>query len=222
MIKWLLKWVCRLVLLLVLLAVILVLSLDSLVRSAVEQRIRTKTGLDARIGRLTVGLLSPEVTAENIRIFNSAEFGGTPFLDLPEVHLEYDRLALLRSKLHLTLLRINLAEVDIVKSDKGRTNVLTLKTTTRTKSHPAARFDFAGIDVLNLSIGKVRFIDLKNPGQTHERIFGIQNRVYADQNDRRPPGPSLPPLAPKRRRQFQRRRTRSSSFMARCVVVAIG
>lgn len=178
MIKWIVKWIFRLVFLVVILVVVLILSLDSIVRSALEQRIRRETGMDTRIGRVSVGILSPELSAENIKVYNSAEYGGTLFLDIPEVHVEYDRLALLRRRLHLTLLRFNLAEANVVKGDKGRTNVLSMEAVTRKKGGASTRFDFAGIDVLNLSVGKIRFTDLKNPKQNHERVFGIKDRVY--------------------------------------------
>ena len=178
MIKWIFKWLFRICLLLIILVVVLVLSLDSIVRSALEERIRAGTGMDASIGRVNVGLLSPELTAEDIKVYNSAEYGGTLFLKIPEVHVEYDRFALLRHQLHLTLLRFNLAEANVVKSDKGRTNVLSMKVALPAKSRKLARFDFAGIDVLNLSVGKIRFMDLKNPKQNYERVFNIQDRVY--------------------------------------------
>lgn len=47
-----------------------------------------------RLGRLEIGLLNPKVTIENFVLYNAAEFGGAPMVDLPELHVEYDRPAL--------------------------------------------------------------------------------------------------------------------------------
>ena len=54
------------------------------------------------------------------------QFGGTPFLTIPEIHVEYDPAALRRNEIHLTLLRFDLGELDVVKSQDGQTNLLAL------------------------------------------------------------------------------------------------
>jgi hypothetical protein len=75
--------------------------------------------------------------------------------------------ALAEGKLHVTLMRFNLAEVDVVRNEAGQTNTVNL--TARSFSKPPARggakrlsdFVFTGIDVLNLSLGKLQYVDLK-------------------------------------------------------------
>lgn len=121
--KKLLKWFSGLVLLLVVLAVVLLLSLDSILRVVAENRIRAQTGMDAEIGEFHVGLLEPVVTIKNFTIHNPPNFGGTPFLNIPEIHIEYDRDALKKNQIHLTLVRFNLGELDIVKNQSGQTNI---------------------------------------------------------------------------------------------------
>lgn len=178
--KWLFKWILRLILLLIVLAVILVLSLDSILKAFTERRIRAETGMDVEIGKLSVGLLSPFVTIEDFKLYNTAEFGGTPFLDIRELHMEYDPAALARRELHVTLLRFNLAELDIVKNEVGRTNIVGLpsKPPPGTFKKKIAELQFTGIDVLNLSLGKARFIDLKNPRRNREWSLGVQNQIF--------------------------------------------
>jgi hypothetical protein len=60
---------------------------------------------------------------KNLRLYNPPDFGGTPFLDIPEIHVEYDRAALAPARIHITLLRFNLGEIDIVKNQAGQTNL---------------------------------------------------------------------------------------------------
>ncbi len=178
--KWLFKWIFRLILLLVVLVVVLLLSLDSILKAFAERRIRAQTGMDVRIGKLSVGILSPFVTIEDFKLYNTAEFGGTPFLDIRELHAEYDPAALAQRKLHVTLLRLNLAELDIVKNEAGRTNIVGLpaKPPPGIAAKKPMELQFTGIDVLNLSLGKARFIDLKNPRRNRELNFGVQNQIF--------------------------------------------
>jgi uncharacterized protein involved in outer membrane biogenesis len=180
--KWFFKWVFRLAIFLVALLVVLLLSLDSVVKALAERQIRAKTGMEAKIGKFSVGLIAPMVTMDNFKLYNTAEFGGTPFLDIPELHIEYDRAALARHQLHITLMRFKLAELDVVKNEAGRTNIVGLTAisskTGGGKKLEAEGFEFTGIDVLNLSLGKVRYLDLKDRSQNREWNITLENQVF--------------------------------------------
>ena len=186
--KTILKWFFGLVLLVVVLAVVLLLSLDTILRVVVENRIRTQTGMDAEIGTFHLGLTEPVVTIKDFKIYNPPDFGGTPFLSIPEIHVEYDRDALLKNKIHLTLMRFNLGELDIVRNEAGKTNLLSLGVALPKKSEAGGSkelkefkartgLDFQGIDALNVSVGTARFIDLKDPRNNREQKIGIDNFV---------------------------------------------
>ena len=188
MIKFLFKWLFRLLLLAVVLAVVFLLSLDTILRVAVQHNIRAQTGMDAEIGRFHLGILEPVVHIENLKIHNPPSFGGTPFLNIPEIHVEYDRAALASKQIHITLLRFNLGELDIVKNESGQTNLFSLGLALPTKeslaqSKDLAEFkkrtnlDFQGVDVLNVSVGTARFIDLKDPRNNREQKIAIDNLV---------------------------------------------
>src|SRR5476649_2417639 len=118
--KFIFKWAFRLFITAVVLAVVgivvLLLSYNSILRVAIERQIRAQTGMDVEIGSMKIALISPTVEIQKVKIHNSLDFGGTPFLDIPEIHVEYDRAALARRELHLTLVRFNLGELDIVKN----------------------------------------------------------------------------------------------------------
>jgi uncharacterized protein involved in outer membrane biogenesis len=187
MIKWIFKWLFRLFILVIVLIVIFFLSLDSILRVVIENRIRAQTGMDAEIGKFTLGLAEPTITIKDLKLFNPPSFGGTPFLDIPEIHAEYDRAALAKSELHVTLLRFNLSELDIVKNEAGQTNVFSLGLSVPAKKSGGNQtvinfkkqtgYDFKGIDVLNVSVGNLKYIDLKNPQNNREQEIGIENCV---------------------------------------------
>ena len=188
--KFLFKWLLRLFLLAVVLVVVFFLSLDSILRVVAEHNIRAQTGLDAEIGRFHVGLLDPVVEIDNLKLYNPKGFGGTPFMDIPEIHIEYDKPALRQGDIHITLARFNLGELDIVKNEKGETNLLALGVTLPSKEDlkknsgaGLAEFkkrtglDFQGIDVLNVTVGTFKYIDLKDPKNNREQKISIDNQV---------------------------------------------
>jgi len=181
--KWLFKWLFRLFLLAVVLVVILLLSLNSILRVAAEHQIRAQTGMDAEIGKFAVGLVEPTVEIQNLRLYNPPDFGGTPFLNIPEIHVEYDRAALARREIHVKLMRFNLGELDIVKNEAGQTNIFSLGVPSAAKKPGGGAalfksqtgYDFKSIDVLNVSVGTLRFIDLRDQRNNRTQKVDIEN-----------------------------------------------
>lgn len=186
--KWLLRLFLVAVALVVVAVVVLLLSYNSILRVFMERQIHAQTGMDAEIGSLKISLLSPVVEIRNFKIRNPPDFGGTPFLDIREIHVEYDRAALAHREIHLTLLRFNLGELDIVKNLAGRTNIFVpnLKspggkagglTNSLADFQKQSGYDFTGIDMLNVSIGKVKFIDLRDQRNNRQQTIGIDELV---------------------------------------------
>jgi uncharacterized protein involved in outer membrane biogenesis len=185
--KRLFKWARWIGVLTAALALLLLLFKDPILRAVVEHRIRARTGLEVEIGRLSVGLFSPVVTVEDLRLYNSPAFGGTPFIVMPELHLELDRAALAEHQLHIRLLRCNVAELDVVRNEAGQTNVVSLFHQVRTRSggkgglrRALQGYRFTGIDVLNLTFGKVRYIDLKQSRNNRVVTVDLENQVFRD------------------------------------------
>ncbi len=131
-----------------------------------------------------MGLLSPTLTVENLKLHNTAEFGGSPLADVPELHLEYDRGALAFRKLRFKLVRLQLRELNIVESKAGRTNIIGFVHELQQLSSPNANsrsaFTFAGIDVLNLTLDNVRYSNLKHPSQGYEFQVGLKNELLTN------------------------------------------
>jgi hypothetical protein len=184
--KFLFRWAFRLFLICVVLIVALVLVKDALLKSFAEQRIRSETGLDARIGKLEAGLLSPSLTIENLKIYNTAEYGGSPLIDLPELHLEGYGGSLALHKLHFKLVRLHVNEVNIVENKEGRTNIVRfleeLEKITSTNRPGASAFgwEFTGIDTLNLSLGKLKYLSMKKPGKATDVDIGLKNEIITN------------------------------------------
>ena len=187
MIKWLFKWFLRLALVAVVLVAVLYFTKDPILRIVTEKRIRSQTGMEAQIGKFSSGRIgsSTYVTLDNLKLYNTAEFGGGPFLDIPELHLECDPVAFAQGRLRITHARLNLAELDIVRNAAGRTNIFALQKLLaagggQTNGVPAdvGGFEFQGIDVLTLSLGRAKFIDLKDAKNNREIRVDLQNQVF--------------------------------------------
>lgn len=168
-----------------LLIVIFLLSLNSIIRIVIEHNIRAQTGMKAEIGSFKLGWSEPTIEIQDLKIYNPPGFGNTPLLDIAEIHVEYDRAAFAQKQIHLTLLRFNLAELDIVKSQNGETNIFSLAKAPQSKPGvPAAPdikkqsgYEFTGIDSLNVSFGKAKYVDFENPANDREQIVGLQNCI---------------------------------------------
>ncbi len=212
--KTIFKWLCRLVGLVVLVIAAAILFRNPILRSLAEWRLHAATGLDARLGYLHVGLTEPIVRVEDLKLYNPPESGGETFLDVPELYVEYDRGAALLGRVHLKLLRLNLAEVNIIEGKDGRTNLERLlgrqlpksrlfssspgaprsagsapaaPTVSATRQTPVPRGDapgsgnspliFTGIDTLDLTLGRVRYLPLAKPSPPTELALDVKNAV---------------------------------------------
>ena len=193
-VKRIFKWVLRLFILAVVLIVIFFLSLDSIFRAIIEHNICKQTGMQAEIGKFHLGLTEPVMEIKNLQLYNSTQFGGTPFLSIPEIYVEYDPVALKNREIHITLLRFDLGELDVVKNQDGMTNILSLGLALPSKKSDTAEADtkalaefkkqtdmnFKGIDCLNLSVGTFKYVDLQNQTNNREQNLAIQNLVITN------------------------------------------
>jgi len=191
MIRTIFRWAFRLFLVCVVLLIAGILLLDTIAREVLEYQLRNETGLEVKIGKVHIGLLHPEFTIENLILYNSADFGGSPLVDMPELHVEYDRDALWSRKVHCRLVRFNLAEINLVDDKKGRRNVDVLQkrlevagVTPAGKKNSARGLSksdyFAGIDTLNLTLGKATHLDMRQPGKVDEFKVNVKHQVFTN------------------------------------------
>ena len=180
--KFIVRWLFRLLILAIMLAIATVLLKDTILKELAEVRFRRETGLEVDIGRLEVGLLSPTVTVEDLKLYNPPEFGGAPFVVLPELHFEYDRGAFATGALHLRLLRVNLAEISFVQNAAGQWNIQVIKEKFAEPARAAGRtpLRFAGIDTLNLTLGRVRRQRLGAPAEDAAINLGVRGEVITN------------------------------------------
>jgi hypothetical protein len=136
-----------------------------------------------------VSLLEPRLTIENLIVYNSAEFGGSPLVDVPELHVECDRNPLFHANYHFKLIRLNWARLNIVEDVNGRKNLDVYDKQWKKsrdagdgppifKNKASRTNDFPHIDTLNVSLGRATHISMKNPGKVDELNLDVRNQVY--------------------------------------------
>lgn len=185
--KSILRWTIRicitLLCLTLLLAILAVLLKDIIAKSLAEKNLRDNTGMDAQIAKLEVGLATPTVNLEGLKLYNTADFGGGTFLDMPQLRIEYVPGDIRAGKLHFKTVRLNLSEVHIVKNKSGRTNIELMqkeskkKTSGQKDKSNIPGVDFGGIDTLYLSVGKIRITDEANPKNNQVIDLGVKEEV---------------------------------------------
>jgi len=177
--RWGVRLVLGLIALIVVAAVVMLLLLDTLAKEVIVNRLRSRTGMEATAGSVHVGLLSPTLSIENVKLYNTSDFGGSLCLDMPELQIQYDPSALRAGRLHLTLLRLDITELSLVVDKRNRMNFDTLKRKTNESNHhktSVEKLKFTGIDVLNVTLGKFHTTNLAS-GRSEEMDFGIKNQV---------------------------------------------
>lgn len=176
------------------------LSFDWMVKRAIQSRVNASGMAEVEIGSLDIGLFRPHLQVRDLKVFGQSQFGGVQILDLPELRVEYDREALKRQELQVRLLRIRLNELTLVDGFAGsQTNMfqrlqgyseLVNAYTNRlgeltnraelSRSQRVGNLTFGGIDRLELTLGRVRFVDLKDPMAEKVAALNINRRVLTN------------------------------------------
>jgi hypothetical protein len=179
-IRFVFRWAFRFLLLAVVLVIGLLLLKDNIARSFAEQQIRRSTGFDVKVGKVQLGLLEPRINIEGLVIYNPSEFGGSPLIDAPDIRVEYVPGELARHKVHLKFLRLNIHEMNIVQNN-GQTNLLEclnkVPSSGRGAKSSGSSYSLSGVDLLNLSVDKVRYTDMQHPKRSQDINLALENHL---------------------------------------------
>ena len=160
----------------------LFLGKNLIAKSALSGGVKLITGLDTQIGSLRVGLINTAVGIKGLRVLNPHGFPERVMVDVPEIFVDYDLGSFLKGEAHLQTMRVNLAELHVIKSAEGQLNLNSVKALESGKTEagqkpqagPAPKFL---IDVLELKVGKVVYKDYTaNPPMVKEFAVNIDER----------------------------------------------
>ncbi|MBU0759040.1 MAG: AsmA family protein [Candidatus Omnitrophica bacterium] len=159
-----------LVLIIIILTAGAVIARDAIIKSFAEKLVFATTGMKMTIGQLKMSVPKTFVSIKDMTVMNPAGFKDRVMLDMPEVYVDYSLLSLLRKKVQLRELRINLKEFMVVKNKDGKTNLEFIKRLKDKKKSPSeqkkkpASAPGMEIDTLSLKIGKVIYKDYSGGG----------------------------------------------------------
>ncbi len=193
--KKFLRWLIIIIVAVIALIIAAFLSIDTVVRKLAEKRIREETGMTATIGNLHIGFSDQSLTVHDFKLLNPPEFGGGSLMNLAELHVEYDLEAMRSNIIHFRVLKVDLAELNVVEKKDGTSNidVLARKPAKRPQTaprHPTSTnapprtqtfgYQFGGIDKLQVSLGEANYTSERFPERNRQANVGLTNEVFKD------------------------------------------
>ena len=183
--KRLLRWAAGITAALLVLIVALLFSRNWILKQVAIRSVAENTGLRAEIGSIHSGLRSPFLHLQQVRLFNTPEFGGGLLLDAPEFYARFDSAVATAGRLHFTEMRVNIAELTVIRDAQGRINLDHLEKEYRKRDAERRRrrgkdtneMAFAGIDRLDVTIGRILYLDQEKPKRNATLRIGLTNEV---------------------------------------------
>lgn len=163
----------------IVLAVMLVLSFakNIIAKTSVSAGVRAITGLKLSMRSMNIGIFRTLIAIKALKLHNPTGFPDKLMLQMPEIYVDYDLGALLKKKVHLEELRLNLEEFTVVKNEKGELNLDSLKVVQAqkegSKPEEKGKAPQMQIDRLELKIGKVIYKDYSKGKTPSVKEFDI-------------------------------------------------
>ena len=179
-----LRWAARITVVLLPLLVALLIGRNWILKQVAVRSVAETTGLRAEIGSISTGLRSPYLQLRDVKLFNQPEFGGGSLLDAPEFYASFDPVLAAAGWLHFSEMRVNIAELTVIRDAQGRLNLDHLEREYRTRDAERRRrgkhtneMEFAGIDRLDVTIGRILYVDHQKPKRNTTLRIGLTNEV---------------------------------------------
>ncbi|MCM8794602.1 MAG: hypothetical protein NC819_02200 [Candidatus Omnitrophica bacterium] len=164
--------------------VILVVGRNALASAVISGGFRAVTGL--RMGmKLNLGLFNSSVSVKELKLYNPDGFPDKVMLEMPEIHVKYNPVAIFSGTVHLREVRLHVEEFLVERNEKGKLNLDSLKFVQRSKKEPpkkkpAATAQRGGfrLDTLDLKIDRVIFKDYSKgmPPRVEEFRLALNER----------------------------------------------
>ena len=156
----------------------LFLARDFLIRSLAERHLRQQTDLETKISRCELKLASGTLKVNGLRIFNPPEFGGLALIEIPEIFIQLDARHSSARTLRLKLLRLNVAEMNVVRNKDGRLNLDCVERVAKAViGSGRSGTKFGGIEQILLSVERASYRDLQDTSQSRVFQLGIKDEL---------------------------------------------
>ncbi len=172
-----------------------VLVRNPLIKTVITTKASQVMGAPVYIDSFSFGIFKQAIRIKGFKLYNPEGFPDEVIFDIPEVSVDYDLSALLKGKLHLPYLAVNLKEMVVIRNKEGKLNVDTLKAATKQEKptegeekteEPSESMEMQ-IDIMKLSIGKVIYRDYSKGDKPIVVSYdvGIKEKTYKNVTDAR-------------------------------------
>jgi len=162
---------------------VLIAGKNIIVKFAIEKGAQVAVGLQLKIKKLDIGIISSHIGITDLSLLNPSGFPEGVMFHVPEIFVDFHLRNMLKGKIHLEEVRLNFDQLVIIKNAKGQMNLDVLKPKTKDGSKkPAKEKANTGekkgtpqiqIDHLMLKIGKVTYKDYSGGGEPSVREVNV-------------------------------------------------
>jgi uncharacterized protein involved in outer membrane biogenesis len=151
---------------------------DFIIKSIIGTVASSVTGAPTHIGGLSLSIIKQSIRISDFKMYNPSGFPRDVLVDIPKIGVSCNIGALLKGKIHLKQLDIDLKELGLAKNKEGKLNVDSLKIVEDQKSEkkgdqkPAKEMKIQ-MDVVNLSMGRVVNKDYNVEGPPVIKVYDI-------------------------------------------------
>lgn len=138
------------------------------------------TGLTLSLEKINLDVLSGTIEMHGVTLLNPPEFKPKALGRAEEVFVKYDLLDCLKGRFHLRQVKVRISEINVIRNEKGKSNVSAFKRAPSEKPNPSASLEQAitatlklqkkakiskqprpkfTIDSLEVFPGKITFVD---------------------------------------------------------------
>lgn len=143
---------------------------DQIIKSVVTAVASKVTGAPVHMDSFSMNIFSSTIHITGFKMYNPRGFPEGMLVSCPQINVIFDRASLFTHKPHFLLLEVELKEMVLAKNKEGKLNVDSLKIVHPSKSAPA---DPMLIDLLNLSIGKIIYMDYTTGVEPSVRVYDV-------------------------------------------------
>jgi len=153
---------------------------DQILKTVITTAASGVTGAPVSMKKFSLSFIKQSVRIEGFAMGNPKGFAAGTLIDLPNVEVALDVAALLKGKLHLRLVDLNLKELGLEKNKEGKLNVDSLKVAGQPAKEPKVKAEkkpakamAIQIDELNLQMGRMVMKDYSAGAQPTVQVFDI-------------------------------------------------
>jgi uncharacterized protein involved in outer membrane biogenesis len=188
---------------LVVVVVVAFIGLNFAAKSLLAKGIESAVGAPVKVDKFKLDLFNNQVGIYGLVIGNPEGFQESSLATIPEIFVHLNLKALLKKRVHVRELKLNLDEITVEKNAAGQVNLTQIGavkqqfapkdgTAPDKASSEAKTADKGGpaidvqIDLVDLSLGRARYVDNSKSEQTvREFALNVKNSTFRDVTDPR-------------------------------------